>query len=101
MRVLLVLSLVTLLPAKTPSAEWRWVEGAGYRSAALPVPAAGRTGFLTLPSSTTGITFTNHLSDAAAGTENLLPRIRACIEASVTLGEIANGLRSVWGEYRP
>ena len=41
------------------------------------------------------------LSDAAAGAENLLPRIRACIEASVTLGEIANGLRSVWGEYRP
>ena len=41
------------------------------------------------------------LSQAAAGTENLLPRIRACIEASVTLGEIAHRLRSVWGEYRP
>jgi methylmalonyl-CoA mutase N-terminal domain/subunit len=41
------------------------------------------------------------LSQAAAGTENLLPRIRACIEASVTLGEIAYRLRSVWGEYRP
>jgi methylmalonyl-CoA mutase N-terminal domain/subunit len=41
------------------------------------------------------------LTEAAAGTENLLPRIRACVEASVTLGEIAHGLRSVWGEYRP
>jgi len=41
------------------------------------------------------------LTEAAAGTENLMPRIRACVEASVTLGEIAHGLRSVWGEYRP
>jgi methylmalonyl-CoA mutase, N-terminal domain len=41
------------------------------------------------------------LGEAAAGTENLLPRIRACVEANVTLGEIANRLRSVWGEYRP
>ena len=41
------------------------------------------------------------LREAATGTENLLPRIRACIEASVTLGEIAGTLRSVWGEYRP
>jgi len=40
------------------------------------------------------------LTDSAAGTENLLPRIRACVEANVTLGEIADGLRSVWGEYR-
>ena len=40
------------------------------------------------------------LTGAAAGTENVLPRIRACVEANVTLGEIAHGLRSVWGEYR-
>jgi methylmalonyl-CoA mutase, N-terminal domain len=40
------------------------------------------------------------LETAAAGTENLLPRIRACVEAHVTLGEIAAGLRRVWGEYR-
>jgi methylmalonyl-CoA mutase N-terminal domain/subunit len=40
------------------------------------------------------------LTDAAAGTENLLPRIRASVEALVTLGEIAHALRSVWGEYR-
>jgi methylmalonyl-CoA mutase N-terminal domain/subunit len=41
------------------------------------------------------------LEDAARGTENLLPRIRACVEAEVTLGEIADRLRAVWGEHRP
>jgi methylmalonyl-CoA mutase N-terminal domain/subunit len=41
------------------------------------------------------------LESAAAGTENVLPRIRACVEADVTLGEIATALRRVWGEHRP
>jgi methylmalonyl-CoA mutase, N-terminal domain len=41
------------------------------------------------------------LRDAAAGTENVLPRIRACVEADVTLGEISHALRNVWGEHRP
>ena len=41
------------------------------------------------------------LERAAAGTENVLPRIRACVEAAVTLGEIANAMRRVWGEHRP
>jgi methylmalonyl-CoA mutase N-terminal domain/subunit len=41
------------------------------------------------------------LESAARGTENLLPRIRACVEAEVTLGEIADRLRAVWGEHRP
>jgi len=41
------------------------------------------------------------LEAAAAGTENLLPRIRACLEANVTLGEISHALRRAWGEYRP
>jgi methylmalonyl-CoA mutase N-terminal domain/subunit len=41
------------------------------------------------------------LESAAAGTENVLPRIRACVEADVTLGEIAHALRRVWGEHRP
>ena len=41
------------------------------------------------------------LSAAAAGTENVVPRIRACVEAHVTLGEISGTLRSVWGEHRP
>ena len=41
------------------------------------------------------------LGAAASGTENVLPRIRACVEANVTLGEIAHALRRVWGEHRP
>ena len=41
------------------------------------------------------------LERAAAGTENVLPRIRACVEASATLGEISHALRRVWGEHRP
>ena len=40
-------------------------------------------------------------SAAAAGTENVLPRILACVEAQVTLGEISDALRGVWGEHRP
>jgi methylmalonyl-CoA mutase, N-terminal domain len=40
------------------------------------------------------------LGEAAGGTENLLPRIRACVEANVTLGEVAGALRAVWGEHR-
>ncbi len=41
------------------------------------------------------------LETAAAGTENVLPRIRACVEARVTLGEISGALRGTWGEHRP
>ena len=40
------------------------------------------------------------LSSAAAGTENLLPRILECVEAEVTVGEISHALRKVWGEYQ-
>ena len=40
------------------------------------------------------------LTSAASGTENLVPRIRACVEADVTLGEISQALRRVWGEHR-
>ncbi|MCA1571428.1 MAG: methylmalonyl-CoA mutase family protein [Chloroflexi bacterium] len=41
------------------------------------------------------------LERVAAGTENVLPPIRSCVEASVTLGEISHALRRVWGEHRP
>ena len=40
------------------------------------------------------------LQGAAAGTENLLPRILACVESEVTVGEISHALRKVWGEYQ-
>ncbi|HEX8142962.1 MAG TPA: methylmalonyl-CoA mutase family protein [Pyrinomonadaceae bacterium] len=40
------------------------------------------------------------LEEAARGTENLLPRILACVESYATVGEISHRLRRVWGEYR-
>jgi len=43
-----------------------WESGAGFRSAPLTVPQTGKAGFQRLPQNLTGITFTNHLSDARA-----------------------------------
>jgi methylmalonyl-CoA mutase N-terminal domain/subunit len=40
------------------------------------------------------------LEDAAAGTENVMPRILDAVRARGTLGEIADVLRRVFGEYR-
>jgi len=37
---------------------------------------------------------------AAAGTANLMPNLLDCVRAPATLGEIADVLRGVWGEYR-
>ena len=39
------------------------------------------------------------LKVAAAGTENLMPLFIECVENDITLGEICNTLRGVWGEY--
>jgi methylmalonyl-CoA mutase N-terminal domain/subunit len=39
------------------------------------------------------------LDSAARGTEDLMPLFVECVEADVTLGEICNTLRGVWGEY--
>ena len=40
------------------------------------------------------------LEEAARTDENLLPKILDCVENYVTVGEISNRLRKVWGEYR-
>ncbi len=40
------------------------------------------------------------ISDAANGTENLMPHILTAVGSNVTVGEIAGALRAVWGEYR-
>ena len=40
------------------------------------------------------------LREAAAGAENLLPRILDCVENEVTVGEVSHCLRKAWGEYR-
>jgi len=39
------------------------------------------------------------LTDAAKGIENLMPLFIECVENDITLGEICNTLRGVWGEY--
>ena len=39
------------------------------------------------------------LENAARGTDNLMPLFIECVENDVTLGEICNTLRGVWGEY--
>lgn len=39
------------------------------------------------------------LKSAAKGSENLMPLFIECVENEITLGEICNALRSVWGEY--
>ncbi|MBV9109866.1 MAG: methylmalonyl-CoA mutase family protein [Gemmatimonadetes bacterium] len=38
---------------------------------------------------------------AAHGTDNLMPHIIDAVKAMVTLGEISDALREVWGVYRP
>ena len=39
------------------------------------------------------------LVDAAKGTQNLMPLFIECVENDITLGEICNTLRGIWGEY--
>ena len=40
------------------------------------------------------------VEDAARGGDNLMPRIVAAVEAYATVGEIADVMRRVFGEYR-
>jgi methylmalonyl-CoA mutase N-terminal domain/subunit len=40
------------------------------------------------------------LGEAATGSENTMPRILAAVEAHATLGEVADTLRGVFGEYQ-
>ena len=41
------------------------------------------------------------LETAARGRQNLMPLFVECVENSITLGEICNLLRGLWGEYQP
>ncbi len=43
----------------------------------------------------------SRLETAARGSDNLMPLFVECVESGMTLGEICNVLRGVWGEYRP
>jgi len=42
----------------------------------------------------------SQLETAARGDENLMPLFIVCVENKVTLGEICNTLRGIWGEYQ-
>ncbi len=41
----------------------------------------------------------SQLDNLARGTSNLIPLFIECVENDITLGEICNTLRGVWGEY--
>ncbi|WKZ35803.1 MAG: methylmalonyl-CoA mutase family protein [Anaerolineales bacterium] len=41
----------------------------------------------------------SQLENLARGTSNLIPLFIECVENDITLGEICNTLRGVWGEY--
>jgi methylmalonyl-CoA mutase N-terminal domain/subunit len=41
------------------------------------------------------------LETTAHSSDNLIPLFIECVENDITLGEICNTLRGVWGEYRP
>jgi methylmalonyl-CoA mutase N-terminal domain/subunit len=41
------------------------------------------------------------LRDAAAGTENLLPRIKEALRDRASMGEVCGAMKDVFGEYRP
>ncbi|NWG35174.1 MAG: methylmalonyl-CoA mutase family protein [Chloroflexi bacterium] len=41
----------------------------------------------------------SRVADAAKGAETLMPLFIECVENDITLGEICNTLRGVWGEY--
>lgn len=40
------------------------------------------------------------LATAARGSENLMPLFIECVDNQMTLGEVCNTLRSIWGEYQ-
>jgi methylmalonyl-CoA mutase N-terminal domain/subunit len=46
------------------------------------------------------VSLLEYLVEAAKGTENLMPTLINCVENDITLGEICNALRKVWGEYQ-
>jgi methylmalonyl-CoA mutase N-terminal domain/subunit len=41
-----------------------------------------------------------HLQQVAKSDENLIPAILECARAEVTVGEIADALREIFGEHR-
>jgi methylmalonyl-CoA mutase N-terminal domain/subunit len=42
----------------------------------------------------------SHLENAAKGNDNLMPLFIECVDNHMTLGEVCNTLRGIWGEYQ-
>ncbi len=47
------------------------------------------------------VRYRQRLVETAQSDQNLMPIIIECVENDLTLGEICNTLRQVWGEYQP
>src|SRR6266487_2625034 len=56
-------SLLISVPWAVAAPVVDWKSGDGHRFASLPVPAAGKTGFTSVPASVTGLHFTNRLTE--------------------------------------
>ena len=69
-----------------------WQSGRDFRTAQLPVSISGKSGFTRLPSSQTGISFTNHLSDNTAAQNQI--RLNG---SGVALGDVdGDGLCDIY-----
>src|SRR5437588_13076566 len=80
---LILLTVGALSVRESVANGTEWTIGKGFRQVGVIVPQAGRTGFILLDPSVTGITFTNRLSDEHAG-ENQI-RLNG---SGVTAGDI-------------
>src|SRR6266478_898138 len=91
---LMAIAAFLLLTNKTSAAgaALNWQTGPGYRCRELPVPTTGKTGFTLLPPETTGIFFTNFITDQRSVTNrNLLNG------SGVALGDVdGDGLCDVY-----
>ncbi len=67
-----LLGACLVLPSAARAADLEWQPAAGYRWARLPVPTTGQTGFERLNGASTGILFTNRVSNERSGNRNLL-----------------------------
>ena len=65
--------LALWLVSATAAVAFEWTATPdGHRSATLPVPTAGRTGFELLPPESTGVRFTNVLAESRSLTNHIL-----------------------------
>src|SRR5688572_16720501 len=73
--------LIILCACRGVAIEWQ--AGSGFRSASVTVQANSKTGFTLLAPVATGVTFSNHLSDASAAANRILEN-----GSGVALGDV-------------